>query len=72
MKITVVNISDENLFDGAKVRHKNSGQIRTVKVLPKDKTLAECAREGLFDVNNDIDFNTLMLNKTRFELVQEE
>lgn len=72
MKVTVVNISDEDLFDGAKVRHKQNGQVRTVKVLPENKTLAECAREGIFDVNNDIDFNTLMLNKTRFELVQEE
>lgn len=70
--ITVIDIDNKKLWQGAKVRRKQGGVIRTVFVVPENKTLFECAQEGTFNPNEHIDYNTVMLNKQLFELVNEE
>lgn len=71
MNITVVEVDDKKIWDSAKVRNKITQQVRTVKVLPEDKTISQCFQEGLFTSEN-IDYETLMLNKHRFELINED
>ena len=71
MLLTVVEISDKQLWDGAKVRNKISGKIRTVKIYPEEFTISQAVSKGLFNPNENIDYQTLMLNKSRFELVEE-
>ena len=69
--ITQVEISDKDLFEGAKVRNKRSGLIRTIKSIPSDKTIYQCVVEGIFDPTYNVDFQTVMNNKHLFELVEE-
>lgn len=71
MQLTVVEIDNKKLFDGAKVRKKGSEQIRTIKVIPEDKSLYECCCDGSFDPNNNVDYDTVMNNKHLFELIDE-
>jgi len=72
MLITEVEISQEELFDGAVVKNKSNGKIKTIKVIPLNKTVYECVLEGTFDPNENVDLTTVMYNKHLFELVEEE
>ncbi len=72
MKITVVNISNKDLFDGAKVINIKSKKVREIKVLPPNTTISEAVNSGLFDVDKHIDYDTVMLNKALFNLVNED
>lgn len=71
IRTTVVDISDESLFDGAKVRNIKTGSIKTIKVLSQDKPISQAVKDGESDPLNDIDFDTFNLNKARFVLVDE-
>lgn len=72
MRITVVEISNRDLFEGAKVRNKKTGVVRTIKSLPDGMTLYEAVTKGVFDIENEIEYNLVFDNITRFELVKEE
>jgi len=72
MKVSVVNVSDRDLFENAKVRNKTNGAIKTIKSIPIGMTISEAVSKGEFDANSNIDFDTFWLNKDRFELVKEE
>lgn len=71
MQITAVNVDDKTIWDGAKVKNLRTGIIKTVKILPEDKTISQCVREGIFTGDN-VDYETFMLNKHIFELVNED
>jgi hypothetical protein len=72
MRITVIEIPDKDLFEGAKVRNKKTGEIRTIKSIPDGMTLYEAVTKGIFDIKNEIDYKTVFLNINRFELVKED
>ena len=72
MNITIVDINDTDLFNGVLVRNIKNGLIRRIKVLPKYKTISMCVKEGLFNINEEIDYETFRLNYTRYELVKED
>jgi len=71
MRITVVEIKNDALFDGAVVRNKKTGIVRTIKVLPKDMVVSKAWELGLITKEN-IEFSTFYLNRHLFELVVEE
>lgn len=72
MNITCVQVSEKDLFDGVKVKVKRTGLIKTIKVLKEGKTIYQSVLDGDFNVNENIDFNTVMNNKHLFELVEED
>ena len=72
MQITVVNVDDKKIWEGAKVRMKATNKIKEVFVVPEDKTISQCAFEGTFDLRKHIDYDFVMLNKHLFELVNED
>ena len=72
MNVTVVEVSDENLWNGAKVRNKRSQRIFEIRVIPADKTISQCVHEGTFVPNKNVDYETVMLNKHMFELIDEK
>lgn len=69
MNITVVEVDNAKLWNGTKVRNKRTGAIREIFVIPEGKTISQCARDGEFTIKN-VDFQTVMLNKHLFELVE--
>lgn len=71
MEVTVVEVSDENIWNGARVFDKNTKQVKRVFVIPSDKAISQCYAEGLCS-NDSIDLQTLLLNKTRFNLIPDE
>jgi len=71
MEITVLEIDNKKLWQGAKVKRKSGGVTRTVFIKPDNKTLYECLQEGLFNPNEQIDHSTVMLNKHLFELIED-
>ena len=72
MRITVVEISNRDLFEGAKVKNKKTGVIRTIKSIPEGMTLYESVTKGLFDIEKEIDYDTVFNNITHFELIKED
>ena len=72
MRITVVNIDEETLWNGVKVRQIKSGKIMEIFVIPENKTISECVKDGSFNLDKHIDYKTVMLNKHLFELVKED
>lgn len=71
-RITVVEIDENELWQGTKVRNKSNGAIKEIFVIPEGKTIYQCVKEGIFDPNKHIDYSTVMLNKNRFQLVENE
>ncbi len=69
MQITAVEISDQKLWDGVPIKSKRSGIVRTIKVYPADMTISQAVTAGLFNPNENWDFETVMMNKHLFELV---
>lgn len=69
MKTTVVELENSQLFENVKVRNKKNGQIRIIKVLPNGSTISECVKNGIFDISKNINLETVLLNKNRFELI---
>lgn len=69
MKITVVEIDEEKLFIGAKVRLKGSRVVKTIISDDNHHRLVHSAPKKLKD---KIAVSTVLLNKTRFDLVQED
>lgn len=72
IQMTVVEISDKDLFDGVMVRNTRTGNIRTIRICPTEMMLMEAISAGIINPNTDIDYDTVMLNKTLFELVSNE
>jgi len=72
MDITVVEINNEDLFRGAKVKHNSTGNIKEIFVLPKDKTISEAVRDGSFNIGKHVEYQTVMLNKHLFTLINED
>jgi len=70
MNITVVNIDEATLWNDTRVKNLRTGLIKKVFVVPDDKTLFECVKEGLFTAEH-VDYSTVMLNKHLFELIDE-
>lgn len=71
MKLTVVNVDEAKLWNDALVKNLRTGVIKKVFVVPEDKTLFQCVKEGLFTAEH-VDYSNVMLNKHLFELVKEE
>jgi hypothetical protein len=69
--LTMVEIDEAKLWNGAKVRCPN-GLIKEIMVLPKDKTISQAVKEGLFDLNKHVELEMVLLNRTRFELINDE
>ncbi len=69
--ITVVDIDDKELFNGSKVRNKQNGAVKEIFVIPVGKTISDCVKEGSFNPSKHIDYGTVMLNKNRFDLIEE-
>jgi len=77
MKITALETwrkfekeTQKKLFDGAKVKCPN-GTVKTIFVLPEGKRISEAVSDGSFDINTHVEYETVMLNKTRFKLVED-
>lgn len=70
--LTIVNIDEEKLFNGARVKHKESGKILTIKSLPNGKTLSEAIGSGKFDPYKNITWETVHNNPSRFELLEDD
>lgn len=71
MLLTQIEISEKELFDGTKVLNRK-GEIKTIKVIPQGKTIYQCVLDGTFDINTNVDYNTVMLNKNLFTLYNEQ
>ena len=71
LQITEVTINNKSLFDGAKVKQKKSGKIRTIFVLPEGMRISEAVEQKIFNVETQVEYETVMLNKHLFELVND-
>ena len=71
MNIIAVEIDNKKLFEGAKVICPN-GEIKKIFVLPENKRISEAVADGSFNLKTHVEYETVMLNKSRFTLVNED
>lgn len=69
MLLTTIEVSDKAIWEGTQVRNIKSGQIRTIRVLEPGASVYAAVVAGVFNPLTDIDLTTVLLNKTRFELI---
>lgn len=71
MNISVIDFSEKDLWDGAKVKDLRTDKIRTIKFLGEDKGLYQSILAGEFIPNENVEYSFVMNNKHLFELVDE-
>ena len=72
MYLTQIEVDEEKLWNGARVKNHRTGREFEIFVVPKDKTISQCVLEGLFDVAKNVDYSTVMLNSHLFELLNDD
>jgi hypothetical protein len=72
MQITVLDMDMGTIWNGAKVKNLMTGQIKEVFVIPKDMPISKAVSHQLFDPTKQIDLQTILNNKSRFQLVNED
>ena len=71
MLITVVDVDNRKLFEGAKVLCRN-GQVKTIHSIPAGMTLYEAVLAGNIDMSTQVEYDTVMNNRHLFTLVKED